>query len=525
MAWQSLLTEAVACLNDGSFFHGVQKINLCMEEFEKSVSDIPEGSILANPKAFSEAMLASLSEDQKAALAHMHEVRGDILLGLGATKRALEEFTCASAIVEDGTAAQKKHKVEDSFRESVLVHKVPCTIIAGPLGSGKTTLVNHILQSQPCHRVAVIKNKFGDTGIEDKLSQDTLVLETEEDVCDMCNGCTCTIRRDLVQGIRKLIKKSRVVGKELDRIVIETTSLAALAPVAQTFLNVNFIGKLCSLDGILVVVDAYQILQHICEGRTLGDLNETAKQLAMADRIILNKIELMNEETSTEVEKRIRTINPFVPIERVSQCLIDMDSILGIDAWSADQISQVEPGFLDHELGPAHKVISCHLKDGEVTCLNMVGKEIFTICVPAGEEPFGSWLRRAAKKHTGKRCGLLHLVQSNGDDIWVEPGPQEQVNSVGIEIPGEVQEGQFDQWLTRLLQEKNIDLFRFKGVLALSGRNEPFVFHGMHMHFWGLPHSQRMWQENEQRRCKINFIGRNLNKKELVDSFRQCMAK
>jgi len=525
MLWENLLTEAVACAVDQRFFEGVRKINLCMEEFEKSVSDNPNGMILAHPEAFAQATLANLSEEHKAALARMHEVRGDILLGLGATKRALLEFTCASAIEELGTASEKKRKAEYSCGINANIDKVPCTIITGFFGSGKTTLLNHILQSQRCDRIAVIKNETGNSVVDDRLAQETLT--TEEDIDELGNGCkVCTVRRDLVVGIKKLLQRSRAKGKPLNRILIETTGLADLAPVAHTFLAASAIEHLCSLDGILALVDAKEIFQHL--GHEMLDeaaKHLAAKQLAFADRILLNKIDLVDDVTLVEVEKRIRTINPTVPIQRLSHTQIDPAYILNIDAWSLDKVSRIVDGFLDHELDARHNVISCHFVNGVVKCFNMGGKEVFTSDVPPGEEPFGPWLCQAAQKQI-MRFGLLHLVQANGHDIWVEPKPmQENMNSVGIDTPGEVDNELFAEWIGRLLHEKGADLIRFRGIVAQRGQNAPFVFHGMHMRFWGSTHSRQTWQEGEQRRCRFNFIGKKLNREELIGGFMKCVAK
>jgi G3E family GTPase len=113
--------------------------------------------------------------------------------------------------------------------------KVPVTILTGFLGSGKTTLLNHILQANHGKRIAVIENEFGEVGIDDGLVQGGSMAE-EENIVEMNNGCICcTVRGDLITGLKRLAKNAMKNKKPLDGVMIETTGLADPAPVAQTF--------------------------------------------------------------------------------------------------------------------------------------------------------------------------------------------------------------------------------------------------------------------------------------------------
>ena len=141
--------------------------------------------------------------------------------------------------------------------------KVPVTILTGFLGSGKTTLLNHILTAQHGKKIAVIENEFGEVGIDDALIKPKLKTDTEEDVIEMMNGCICcTVRQDLVEVLKKLAKRSEK-GLKLDAIVIETTGLADPAPVAQTFFVDDDVKEFCTLDGIITLVDAKHVVQHL----------------------------------------------------------------------------------------------------------------------------------------------------------------------------------------------------------------------------------------------------------------------
>merc|ERR1711912_129896 len=207
-------------------------------------------------------------------------------------------------------------KPDDSNTQKASDGKVPVSILTGFLGSGKTTLLNYILEKNHGKRIAVIENEFGEVGIDDALVKGGSLAE-EENIVEMNNGCICcTVRGDLIAGLKKLIKTSKKSGKALDGVIIETTGLADPAPVAQTFFADDFVQQHMRLDGILTLVDAKHIIQHLDDEKPEGVENEAVEQIAFADRILLNKIDLATEEELAEVEKRIRAINEKVPIKR-----------------------------------------------------------------------------------------------------------------------------------------------------------------------------------------------------------------
>merc|ERR1719205_159213 len=126
----------------------------------------------------------------------------------------------------------------------------------------------------------------------------------EENIVEMSNGCLCcTVRGDLIAGLKKLIKNSKKAGKALDGVIIETTGLADPAPVAQTFFADDFVQQHMRLDGILTLVDAKHLIMHLDEEKPEGVENEAVEQIAFADRILLNKCDLVSEEELAEVER------------------------------------------------------------------------------------------------------------------------------------------------------------------------------------------------------------------------------
>ena len=154
--------------------------------------------------------------------------------------------------------------------------KVPVTILTGFLGSGKTTLLNHILTAEHGKRIAVIENEFGEVGIDDALLRNNMKQRVDgEELIEMMNGCICcTVRADLAVVLKKLKQKQA----SLDAIIIETTGMADPAPVAQTFFVDDAVKSFARLDGIVTLVDAKHIEQHLDDEKAEGVENEAIEQ-------------------------------------------------------------------------------------------------------------------------------------------------------------------------------------------------------------------------------------------------------
>uniref|UniRef100_A0A3N7EP21 CobW/HypB/UreG nucleotide-binding domain-containing protein n=1 Tax=Populus trichocarpa TaxID=3694 RepID=A0A3N7EP21_POPTR len=168
-------------------------------------------------------------------------------------------------------------------------NRIPATIITGFLGSGKTTLLNHILTADHGKRIAVIENEYGEVDIDGSL----VAAKTAgaEDIIMLNNGCLCcTVRGDLVRMIADLVKRKK---DKFDHIVIETTGLANPAPIIQTFYAEDQVFNDVKLDGVVTLVDAKHAPLHLDEVKPKGVVNEAVEQIAYADRVIVNKTDLV----------------------------------------------------------------------------------------------------------------------------------------------------------------------------------------------------------------------------------------
>jgi G3E family GTPase len=242
--------------------------------------------------------------------------------------------------------------------------QIPVTVLTGYLGAGKTTLLNRILSEKHGKKYAVVINEFGELGVDNDL-----VIDADEEVFEMNNGCICcTVRGDLIRIVNQLVKRKG----QLDGIIIETTGLADPSPVAQTFFVDDQVKTRSRLDAIITVVDAKHLLAR------LEDSHEAEEQVAFADVIVLNKTDLVTPEELAVVEDRIRSINRSARILHAEKANVPLSELLDRGSFDLDRILEMEPDFLTGD--------DDHEHDDGVTSISL------TADAPLNVERFNEWI-------------------------------------------------------------------------------------------------------------------------------------
>ncbi|MGQ3674066.1 CobW family GTP-binding protein [Xanthobacter sp. TB0139] len=362
--------------------------------------------------------------------------------------------------------------------------KIPVTVLTGYLGAGKTTLLNRILSQPHGKKYAVIVNEFGEIGIDNDL-----VVGADEEVFEMNNGCVCcTVRGDLIRIIDGLLRRK----DDFDGIIVETTGLADPAPVAQTFFVDEDVQAKTRLDAVVTVADAKWLSER------LKDAPEAKNQVAFADVILLNKVDLVTPAELDEVEAHIRGINPYAKLYRTQRSEIELDKVLNQGAFDLDRILGLEPAFLeadehehdhDHEHAHGHE----HHEHGPD-------------CGCDHEHVHG----HEHKHDHGHHHHGLKVVHDN------------EMQSFSFSTDQPLSPDKFFPWVQNLVATEGQNILRSKGILNFKDDPERFVFQGVHMILDG--DHQRPWKEDEPRISRIVFIGRKMNEVALKLGFLSCVA-
>jgi G3E family GTPase len=342
------------------------------------------------------------------------------------------------------------------FENDKSAERLPVSLITGFLGSGKTTLLNRVLRHDAMRDSAVVINEYGEVSLDH-----LLVERVDGEVAVLASGCICcTIRSDLEETLRTLlVKRDRGEVPPFRRILVESTGLADPAPIVQLLLNNPLVSHFLRLDTVVTTVDAANAVHQ------LDHQYEAVKQVALADRLLITKCDLVSSIAT--LEQRLRRLNPGARIERVMHGEIDPVDLFGAS-------------LIDPE------------------------KKVVDVARWLNEQAFEGSREPANKHHDHDHAHHDH--EHHGRDT--------SISSFVLAFDEPLDWMAVSNSLAYLRSARGADLLRVKGILNLHGEETPVVIHGVH-HVFHPPVALSEWPDAD-RRSRIVFITRGIARQEVL---------
>ncbi len=363
--------------------------------------------------------------------------------------------------------------------------RIPVTVLTGFLGSGKTTLLNKLLRRPELADTAVIINEFGEIGL------DHLLVEKSDDegMVTLNSGCLCcTVRGDLVRTMSELfLKRARGEISQFKRMVVETTGLADPAPILHTLMTDPLLASRYRLDGVVTTVDG------VNGASTLDNHEEAVKQAAVADRILLTKVDIADAPKLAELKHRLHHLNPGAPFQTVEAGEIDPNQILNAGLYNPDsKIADVKKwlraeayeGSHDHDHGHGHHHDHEH----------------------------------------GHDQGHKHGHDDHADGVGGEQDPHnvnrhdDRIRSFCMTFDEPMSWSTVAAAFDALVTYRGPDLLRMKGILNVKDTDKPVVVHGV-QHVFHPPATLEAWPEGDDRKSRIVFITRDIGESTIRKVF------
>jgi len=455
--------------------------------------------------------MASKKASEEAGGKGCHELQINVLWNVKDHKKALnpndkigdhfasgDTFGVYGDIAE--AIAERPKKTEDK--------KIPVTILTGFLGSGKTTLLNYILQEQKDMKIAVIENEFGEISIDDALLKKGKKSMAEK-ILVMDNGCMCcTIRGDLAKGLEEIIDDI-TNGSGIDAVLIETTGMADPVPIVRTFMSTESITDDLRLDAVVAMADAKHLPGRLDDEVEEGKVNEAYQQVAFADKIILNKLDLITTEEAIQCKDKIREINKFAKIIGAVKGRIKLSEIMNCRAHDMANFTQLD---IEKE---AEVVIESLGAGGHEGGHDDHGGG-------HGDEDHGGGGHEGGHDSHGSGHGggaPVAAIQGHGESSANRH--DNRVNSFAIVREGEIIPAKLSAWMQMIgsLPPERGTVFRIKAILAVKGHPYKHVFHAV-MDASDEDDAEP-WEDGEKKVSKIVFIGKSMDQPFLRNGFEQ----
>ena len=376
--------------------------------------------------------------------------------------------------------------------------KIPVTIVSGFLGAGKTTLINKVLKEKHGEHIAVVINEFGEIGVDHQF-----VLDVEEEIYQMDNGCLCcTLRTDIADMLKSILMVKEQNGIRVDRVLFETTGLADPAPIAQTFINVPFLNEHFILDAVLTVVDAKNFLYQTAHQP------EPAKQVGFADKIFMSKHSLVDETIYAKVVNEVRSINAFAEIQDLDARPVQMSDMFGLELFYASE----------------KKILEMQEHAEEEYCEECGHTHAH------GDHDHEHHHHEHDHDHDHHDHDHEHEHEHDHHDHDHDHEHHHHhshshhsgINSFVIETDKPLVLANINEWLNELVYIYGPELYRYKGILNVEGLDYQIIFQGVQMSF-DISRG-RDWKDTK-RSSTLVFIGKNLPENQLRESFIACTEK
>ena len=377
-----------------------------------------------------------------------------------------------------------------------MTQKIPVTIVSGFLGAGKTTLINKVLKEKHGEHIAVVINEFGEIGVDHQF-----VLDVEEEIYQMDNGCLCcTLRTDIADMLKSILMVKEQNGIRVDRVLFETTGLADPAPIAQTFINVPFLNEHFILDAVLTVVDAKNFLYQTAHQP------EPAKQVGFADKIFMSKHSLVDETIYAKVVNEVRSINAFAEIQDLDARPVHMSDMFGLELFYASE----------------KKILEMQEHAEEEYCEECGHTHAH------GDHDHEHHHHDHEHDHDHHDHDHEHEHEHDHHDHDHDHHHHHShshhsgINSFVIETEKPLVLANINEWLNELVYIYGPELYRYKGILNVEGLDYQIIFQGVQMSF-DISRG-RDWKDTK-RSSTLVFIGKNLPENQLRESFIACTEK